>query len=59
MSYKGHVQCFCDKVADEEDKPADAEYGDDNLMICKDYQHSKMTTFFATNGITLIITVIN
>ena len=59
MSYKGHVQCFCDKMADEEDKDADEEYGDDDLMICKDYQHSKLTTFFATNGITLIITVIN
>ena len=28
-------------------------------MICQDYQHSKLTTFFATNGITLIITAIN
>ena len=59
VSYKGHVQCFCDKMADEEDKEADEEYGDDDLMICKDYQHSKLTTFVATNGITLIITVIN
>lgn len=28
-------------------------------MICQDYQHSKLTTFFSVNGITLIITVIN
>ena len=59
VSYKGHVQCFCDKMASEEDKPADEEYGEDSLMICQDYQHSKLTTFFATNGITLIITAIN
>lgn len=43
----------------EEEKAPDQEYGDDGLMICQDYQHSKLTTFFATNGITLIITAIN
>ena len=59
VSYKGHVQCFCDKMDSEENNAADQEYGDDGLMICQDYQHSKLTTFFATNGITLIITAIN
>jgi len=59
VSYKGHVQCFCDLEASEDNQPADASYGSENLQICQDYQHSKLTTFLATNSITLIITVIN
>ena len=59
VSYKGHVQCFCDRMADEKDMPADQEYGDNNLLVCKDYEHSQITTFLATNSITVIITVIN
>ena len=37
VSYKGHVQCFCDKMQTEEGKAADDEYGEDGLMICQDY----------------------
>lgn len=59
VSYKGHVQCFCDIMYSDENKADDAEYGEDDLRICKDYQHSKFTTLFATNGITVIIVVIN
>ena len=44
---------------DEEGMAADEEYGNDNLLVCKDYEHSKITTFLATNSITVIITVIN
>ena len=58
MSYKGHVQCFCD-LEKEKDQPADAGYGEHDLLVCQDYQHSKLTTFLSTNSITLIITVIN
>ena len=36
VSYKGHVQCFCD-LMDDDDKPDDAEYGEDKLKVCKEY----------------------
>ena len=37
----------------------DFEYGNDNKAVCLDYQESKWPTFFYSNIITLIITVIN
>ena len=36
VSYKGHVQCFCEIKAEEGDA-ADASYGNDGLQVCQDY----------------------
>jgi len=36
VSYKGHVQCFCDQRYAEE-KPNDLGYGEEDVKVCEDY----------------------
>jgi hypothetical protein len=58
VSYAGYVQCFCD--ANELDGALpDATYGDKNTLVCQAYKEAYLPTQITTNGITVLIVVIN
>lgn len=58
VTYFGYVQCFCDSRAAQGD-PKSMVYGNNGSQICLEYLDSKLTTFLASNSITVVITVIN
>jgi len=58
VSYAGYVQCFCDERASVGDT-SNTGYGENLQPICQEYMDIKMPHFFASNSITIIITVIN
>ena len=52
------MQCFCDANALDGALP-DATYGVEDVLVCQAYLEAYLPTQITTNGITVLIVVIN
>lgn len=58
VSYNGYVQCFCDEKFSDGYAP-DTAFGSNGERICQEYYEQIMPTLFFSNGITVVIVVVN